>query len=159
MTTYLSLTPNQGPVQTLAIPSEENITLDLPTNGKPGQTRKVSFTRALDTPPETPPRSRTPKIITDQDVLPKSQSQLRSPDADAAASPTEGFQDHVATEPTQSFSSLRHSIVPASRLKHRIRDTNELIVCPGVYDGLSARIAMLTGHNVMYMVSLSLIGS
>lgn len=41
----------------------------------------------------------------------------------------------------------------ASKLRRMIKDTNELIVCPGVYDGLSARVAMELGFKAMYMVS------
>jgi methylisocitrate lyase len=33
-----------------------------------------------------------------------------------------------------------------------LKDSRELIVCPGVYDGLSARIAMELGFKGMYMV-------
>jgi len=32
-------------------------------------------------------------------------------------------------------------------------DSNQLIVCPGVYDGLSARLALDVGFDALYMVS------
>ena len=41
---------------------------------------------------------------------------------------------------------------PATKLKHRLEKTNDLIVCPGVYDGFSARIALSVGFDTMYMV-------
>ena len=41
---------------------------------------------------------------------------------------------------------------PATKLKRRLEDTNDLIVCPGVYDGFSARIALSVGFDAMYMV-------
>ncbi|KAI9661822.1 MAG: hypothetical protein M1821_009061 [Bathelium mastoideum] len=42
--------------------------------------------------------------------------------------------------------------VPAStRLQRMIKETNELIVCPGVYDGLSARTAIEVGFDSLYM--------
>lgn len=41
----------------------------------------------------------------------------------------------------------------ATRLKKMIEETDELIVCPGVYDGLSARIALRVGFSALYMVS------
>lgn len=41
---------------------------------------------------------------------------------------------------------------PATKLKRRLADTKELIVCPGVYDGFSARIALSVGFDTMYMV-------
>ncbi|KAJ5219683.1 hypothetical protein N7468_008887 [Penicillium chermesinum] len=39
----------------------------------------------------------------------------------------------------------------ASRLRRMLRETDELIICPGVYDGLSARVAMELGFKAMYM--------
>ena len=47
-----------------------------------------------------------------------------------------------------------HNLSAATRLRRQITDTNKLIVCPGVYDGFSARIAMSVGFDAMYMVSL-----
>lgn len=41
----------------------------------------------------------------------------------------------------------------ATKLRKMIFESNEIIVCPGVYDGLSARTAIETGFNAMYMVS------
>ena len=46
-----------------------------------------------------------------------------------------------------------HHLSAATRLRRLITDTNTLIVCPGVYDGFSARIAMSVGFDAMYMVS------
>lgn len=40
----------------------------------------------------------------------------------------------------------------AKKLRKMLLETNELIVCPGVYDGLSARTAMELGFSAMYMV-------
>ena len=41
---------------------------------------------------------------------------------------------------------------PATKLRRRLEDTQDLIVCPGVYDGFSARIALSVGFEAMYMV-------
>lgn len=41
---------------------------------------------------------------------------------------------------------------PATKLKRRLEKTKDLIVCPGVYDGFSARIALSVGFDAMYMV-------
>lgn len=38
-----------------------------------------------------------------------------------------------------------------------IDETDELIVCPGVYDGLSARIAIRVGFSALYMVRILII--
>ncbi|KAI4194895.1 MAG: hypothetical protein LQ350_007514 [Teloschistes chrysophthalmus] len=40
----------------------------------------------------------------------------------------------------------------ATKLKHYLNETDELIVCPGVHDGFSARIAMSVGFDGLYMV-------
>jgi 2-methylisocitrate lyase-like PEP mutase family enzyme len=45
-------------------------------------------------------------------------------------------------------------IAGATKLRKYLRDTDELIVCPGVYDGLSARIAMQLGFRALYMVCI-----
>ncbi|OQD73053.1 hypothetical protein PENDEC_c017G04652 [Penicillium decumbens] len=50
-------------------------------------------------------------------------------------------------EPTVSL----YIIPAASKLRRMLRDTRDLIVCPGVYDGLSARIAMEVGFKGLYM--------
>lgn len=40
---------------------------------------------------------------------------------------------------------------PATILKRRLETTKDLIVCPGVYDGFSARIALSVGFDALYM--------
>ncbi|KAJ5974853.1 Isocitrate lyase [Penicillium waksmanii] len=43
-------------------------------------------------------------------------------------------------------------VIPAaSKLRRMLKDSKDLIICPGVYDGLSARIAMELGFKSMYM--------
>ncbi|PYH41083.1 isocitrate lyase/PEP mutase family protein [Aspergillus saccharolyticus JOP 1030-1] len=42
-------------------------------------------------------------------------------------------------------------VTGASKLRRQLKESNELIICPGVYDGLSARIAMNLGFKAMYM--------
>ena len=41
----------------------------------------------------------------------------------------------------------------ATKLRRMIFETQELVVCPGVYDGLSARTALEVGFQALYMVS------
>jgi hypothetical protein len=53
-------------------------------------------------------------------------------------------------EPTVSL----YVIPAASKLRRMLKDTKDLIVCPGVYDGLSARIAMNVGFKGLYMVKI-----
>lgn len=47
----------------------------------------------------------------------------------------------------------------AKKLRYILENTDELIVCPGVYDGLSARTAIELGFKAMYMVRLDNISS
>ncbi|KAL8931192.1 MAG: hypothetical protein Q9211_007155, partial [Gyalolechia sp. 1 TL-2023] len=88
-----------------------------------------------------------------QDVLPISTTQLQAKgDPKSPADATEGYQDTVQTSPTTVVPHpLAQSLSPATRLKHKLRYTNDLIVCPGVYDGLSARIAQSAGFETLYM--------
>ena len=57
-----------------------------------------------------------------------------------------------AVAPTETNGHFDDHWSPATKLKHRLEDTKDLIVCPGVYDGFSARIAMSVGFDTMYMV-------
>ncbi|KAK8002291.1 hypothetical protein PG989_002010 [Apiospora arundinis] len=49
------------------------------------------------------------------------------------------------------MASVNKPTTGATKLRKMIFDTKELIVCPGVYDGLSARTAIDIGFNAMYM--------
>ncbi|KAI1402830.1 oxaloacetate Acetylhydrolase [Hypoxylon fuscum] len=48
-------------------------------------------------------------------------------------------------------SSILEPTSGAKKLRKMLLETKELIVCPGVYDGLSARTAIELGFNAMYM--------
>ncbi|KAI0475297.1 oxaloacetate Acetylhydrolase [Xylariaceae sp. FL0804] len=48
-------------------------------------------------------------------------------------------------------SHVQEPMSGAKKLRKMLCETNELIVCPGVYDGLSARTAIELGFNAMYM--------
>ncbi|KAI2463931.1 oxaloacetate Acetylhydrolase [Annulohypoxylon bovei var. microspora] len=48
-------------------------------------------------------------------------------------------------------SSILEPASGAKKLRKMLFETDELIVCPGVYDGLSARTAMELGFQAMYM--------
>ncbi len=71
----------------------------------------------------------------------------------AVPASTDGYQDTVVPSPTKTaVPEAAHSLSPATRLKHKLQHTTDLIVCPGVYDGLSARIAQAVGFETLYMV-------
>ena len=40
----------------------------------------------------------------------------------------------------------------AAKLRQLLTKSNEIIVCPGVYDGLTARMALRAGFDALYMV-------
>jgi len=40
----------------------------------------------------------------------------------------------------------------ATKLRRMIEDPSRMVVCPGVYDGFSARIALEVGFDALYMV-------
>jgi methylisocitrate lyase len=42
----------------------------------------------------------------------------------------------------------------ASKLRRMLSDSSRLIVAPGVYDGISARLAISLGFKAIYMVSI-----
>lgn len=64
---------------------------------------------------------------------------------------TNGQQEDSATAPA-THGPFDDIWSPATRLKRRLEETKDLIVCPGVYDGFSARIALSVGFDTMYMV-------
>lgn len=55
-----------------------------------------------------------------------------------------------STEPKQK-TDVR--MTAAKRLRTTLETGSGLTVCPGVYDGLSARIALDVGFGALYMVS------
>ncbi|KAL8722499.1 MAG: hypothetical protein Q9181_007479 [Wetmoreana brouardii] len=65
-----------------------------------------------------------------------------------------GSHDAVShlRSPVPKIMNLAPTVLPgATKLKRRLEETNELIVCPGVHDGFSARIAMSVGFDALYM--------
>jgi len=59
-----------------------------------------------------------------------------------------------STELTNGASTPR--ISTAAKLRNFLESSNDILLCPGVYDGFSARIALQVGFDALYMVSLSL---
>ena len=44
-----------------------------------------------------------------------------------------------------------------TRLRQLLADESKIIVCPGVYDGFTARIALREGFDALYMVGTTLL--
>lgn len=40
----------------------------------------------------------------------------------------------------------------ATKLRQMLAEPDKIIVCPGVYDGLTARMALSVGFDALYMV-------
>ena len=47
--------------------------------------------------------------------------------------------------------NTKKQIPSAQRLRELLADKSKIVTCPGVYDGLTARIALNTGHECLYM--------
>ena len=44
-----------------------------------------------------------------------------------------------------------------TRLREMLEDPSKIIVCPGVFDGLTARLALAAGFDALYMVLFPLL--
>lgn len=42
----------------------------------------------------------------------------------------------------------------ATKLRQMLADPDKIVVCPGVHDGLTARVALNVGFDALYMVKL-----
>jgi methylisocitrate lyase len=47
--------------------------------------------------------------------------------------------------------SINH-VSAATKLRDFLENSKDILVCPGVYDGFSARIALSVGFDALYMV-------
>jgi len=61
---------------------------------------------------------------------------------------TNGHNGFAAANGHNSFAATS----AATKLRRLLEESSDIIVCPGVYDGLSARIALSIGFSAMYMV-------
>jgi 2-methylisocitrate lyase-like PEP mutase family enzyme len=53
------------------------------------------------------------------------------------------------------MSEKKTAISPAAKLRAMLAEKDKIVVCPGVYDGFTARIALAAGFDCLYMVSVS----
>jgi NurA-like 5'-3' nuclease len=53
-----------------------------------------------------------------------------------------------------SNNAITMAMTGAKRLREMLKKEDHIVVAPGVYDGLSARIALAAGAEVLYMVRL-----
>lgn len=52
---------------------------------------------------------------------------------------------------TYTNGNMKKNVPAAARLREMLADSSKIITCPGVYDGLTARIALSAGHECLYM--------
>jgi methylisocitrate lyase len=92
-----------------------------------------------------------PKIDIQPPVVPG--KSLISCDAQAPVAIAAAVEQVNSTSEVQIRAPLTYDAnAPAStRLRYMIKDLGHTLVCPGVYDGLSARIALSVGFEGMYM--------
>lgn len=73
-------------------------------------------------------------------------------DIPAADTETQVEESKLASTVDISAPSIYDANAPGStRLRYMIKNLDHILVCPGVYDGLSARIALQVGFEGMYM--------
>ena len=110
-------------------PTEQNSAEQPPVDEKPiNRVSEPSIQKAINDPILPPTLNDRQDIVTDkQDTI------------------VDKLETEVSNLPTQF-------LTPAAVLKNRLQNTKDLIVCPGVYDGFSARIALSVGFDALYMV-------
>jgi hypothetical protein len=54
---------------------------------------------------------------------------------------------------TITMSQTQQPFSAAGRLRQLLSDSNHTVVAPGVYDGISARLALAQGFECLYMVN------
>ena len=60
----------------------------------------------------------------------------------------------MAATATNGSSVVASSVSAAAKLRLDLANPDKIIVCPGVFDGFSARMALNAGFDAMYMVSV-----
>ena len=111
----------------------------------PTESNKVDSPGIDDKPTDIISASSVPHRI-ENPVLPPVQNDKQDTVADKQDEITQKLETIATTLPTRF-------LAPATVLKNRLENTKDLIVCPGVYDGFSARIALSVGFDALYMVS------
>jgi 2-methylisocitrate lyase-like PEP mutase family enzyme len=52
------------------------------------------------------------------------------------------------------MADLKAPQTTASKLRGMLAQDGKVVVCPGVYDGFTSRLALNAGFKILYMVSL-----
>lgn len=67
---------------------------------------------------------------------------------------TNGHDDQTNNVDGSKKEIKQHWRPAASVLRDMLADKSQTIICPGVYDGLTTRIALKAGFQCLYMVSV-----
>ena len=114
-----------------------------------GTNTPTEQTRAEQSPTDEKPTDRvsepSPMKAIDEPILPPTLNDKQDLATGKQDTIVDKLETQVSNLPTQFLS-------PATVLKNRLQNTKDLIVCPGVYDGFSARIALSVGFDALYMV-------
>ncbi|KAI1252298.1 hypothetical protein MGN70_006872 [Eutypa lata] len=89
-------------------------------------------------------------ILDTTELLGDSSSAESSP-VDVTAKPLPESKPNPWLQLSHVASTVQAPMSGAKKLRKMLQETDELIVCPGVYDGLSARTAIELGFSAMYM--------
>lgn len=70
----------------------------------------------------------------------------------STATTTNNMGSLGSSNSTMSSGKACAPLTAASRLREMLKDPSKVVVCPGVFDGLTARLALAAGYDAMYMV-------
>lgn len=81
-----------------------------------------------------------------------------SPSSDSDNSNDMGAVHNGDPELRSSIDGVRYTerVPAATRLRHMLSDPRKAVFAPGVYDGLSARVALAQGYDCLYMLGCSM---
>ena len=67
-------------------------------------------------------------------------------------------EQHLFAKKKKKIKTKKTMAVPkaAAKLREYLADPEKVVVCPGVHDGLTARVALSVGFDALYMVSPTL---
>lgn len=61
----------------------------------------------------------------------------------------------MADEVSQMKNGSARPPIGSAKLRQQLENLDSIVVCPGVYDGFTARLALKAGFECLYMASLT----
>ena len=102
-----------------------------------------------------------PKLFVSSETAASTTSRINNTGSEASGAPVAkskpspnifGAQENTTAVTDKANGHTEDVRSPATKLKNHLDETKDVIVCPGVYDGFSARIALSVRFDTMYMV-------